>query len=72
MRSHLTEIVKKIAKDKGIEISSFRESRIRSIERIFDNGEIDAGEAISQISSEFGYEFGSSESKSISKKLSRL
>jgi len=58
MVSHLLQIVLKMADDNKLEVTSFRRDRIRSIERQLDGGKITPDEAVAQVASEFGYQFG--------------
>jgi len=47
-----------MAEENKWEVTSFRRDRIRNIERQLDGGKITPDEAVAQVASEFGYQFG--------------
>lgn len=69
MAYHLKETVKKIAEEKNLGWTSFRESRVRDIERRLEKGVIGCEEAMAEIEKEFHRELDRHDFDAIRKKL---
>ena len=72
MASHLKSMVEKIASERKIYLTSFQESRVRDIERDFENKKIDYNAVLSKLRSEFSYNFKDSDYGQIEKSIKNL